>query len=96
MNEMVERVARAICTEQPGCKIGGRSPDDRNTLRGTPLWMSFASEARAAIAALREPTEAMIDAAWPLVADSLGADRAASREIATAVWIAMIDQALKP
>lgn len=60
---MVERVARAICAEGVSCEVGSFSPDSRETLTGEPLWRSYVSSARAAIAALREPTEAMVEAA---------------------------------
>lgn len=44
MSGMVERVARAICKAQT---------------QGTGFWKAFIPEARAAIAAMREPTEGM-------------------------------------
>lgn len=49
MVEMVERVARAIESECAGC-----DPRDFNP---------FLAAARAAIAAIRDPTEAMVEAA---------------------------------
>ena len=88
---MVERVARAICAEGVSCTVGSFSPDSRETLTGEPLWRSYVSSARAALAALREPTEAM----------SKAGDRAALAEGAhdcevrmSAVWRAMIATAL--
>lgn len=71
MSEMVERVARRIC--ESNClrkRIGIGVCMDRVTLRNTPcaatenqLILSGKIEvARAAIAAMREPTEAMCDA----------------------------------
>lgn len=50
MSEMVERVARALMVER-------FKPDDPGTA-GLP-WTVFERDARAAIAAMREPTEAM-------------------------------------
>jgi hypothetical protein len=56
--EMVERVARAIC------KADGRDPDSDFTSGNAtfPAWQAYQSRARAAIEAMREPTEAMIEA----------------------------------
>lgn len=51
---MVERVARAICIGNPDFKMGTDG-------EGGLLWEMYADQARAAIAAMREPTEAMID-----------------------------------
>ena len=48
MSEMVERVARAIIVAE------GWSPDGE--FEGIPNWMHREGEARAAIAAMREPT----------------------------------------
>jgi hypothetical protein len=73
MNEMVKRVARAICSA-----VDGRNPDhliavyeDRPCIGGgimLPIhkrdWESYLAQARAAIAAMREPTEGMLRA-WP-------------------------------
>ena len=72
MTTMIERVARAICLSQT---------------QSERVWQSFFPEARAAIEAMREPTEAM---------------RAAVREVggiqavayANAAWPTMIDAAL--
>jgi hypothetical protein len=53
MSEMVERVARAICEAErmnPDDKLGG--------------WRHWQDAARAAIEAMREPTEAMRFAVW--------------------------------
>lgn len=49
MNEMVEKVARAIC------EVERMNPDD--ALGG---WVHWVPAARAAIEAMREPTEAML------------------------------------
>lgn len=49
MNKMIERVARAICATMSG------TGDDHQ-------WEMFVDEARAAIEAMREPTQAMRDA----------------------------------
>jgi hypothetical protein len=54
MSEMIEKVARAICEEER------MNPDD--ALGG---WVHWAPAARAAIEAMREPTEAIMDAGPP-------------------------------
>ncbi len=50
-DSMIERVARALCSHDG-------LPEDTK-FEGRPMWMSFADEARAAVAAMREPTGAM-------------------------------------
>lgn len=57
MSEMIERVARAIC------RAGICGPRDHLNEQEDRNWRKFELEARAAIAAMREPTEAMITAA---------------------------------
>jgi len=55
MSDMIERVARALCWNNgmnPDLTLGG---DDENF-----LWHEYVSGTRAAIAAMREPTEIMI------------------------------------
>lgn len=91
MSEMVERVARAICLETPGCKIGNRRPDDTDTLGAEPLWHSFISSARAAIATMREPTGKMLDATDDIDIGEYALWSSKAREI----WQAMIDEELK-
>jgi hypothetical protein len=64
MSEMVERVARALCVD---AHSGRLSPDAIMTCGprseiGKPAWRLFEDRARVAIAAMREPTEAMVDA----------------------------------
>lgn len=88
MSEMVERVARAICART--CRLRGirgkSCPDNspcgatRNQLILTDLW----PEARAAIEAMREPTDGMMDAGW-----------GQRGERAKDIWRTMIDAALK-
>lgn len=55
-DNMVERVARAIC------RAGICGPRDHIEAEVNRNWRKFVLEARAAIAAMREPTEAMLDA----------------------------------
>lgn len=55
-NSMIEKMARAICA------LNGREPD-RPYLEGRPQWTLYTGQARAALTALQEPTEAMLRAA---------------------------------
>lgn len=90
MSEMVERVARAICAADDGHHSG--APDDRDLwlphqIKENPAlrnWMVYKDQARAAIAAMRKPTEAMAEAFWR------DADR-----VPETFFPAMIDEALK-
>lgn len=78
MNEMVERVAAAIdCPATASCTPGQRLHSEK-----CPKCLDMA---RNAIAAMREPTEAMVKAA-----DGKGID-----EDPTVYWTVMIDAALK-
>ncbi len=94
-DSMVERVARAICAatniamegvtevvlDNPDFVIPAHKRTDGKAL---PRWQLYVPKARAAIAAMREPTEAMIDAT--------GSDWGSQLEDN---WQAMIDEALK-
>lgn len=79
MSEMVERVARAICGEPRGC--------DYPQCRCSPSWIvGIDRRSRAALTAMREPTEAMLKAFYGdmPVESRLGDD-----------WRDMIDAALE-
>ena len=75
MNEMVERVARAICVSD------GEDPDGK-ICTGDAFWMWYVPNVRTAIATLRTPTEAMIDAGF-------------RHHDPADIWRAMCDAALK-
>jgi hypothetical protein len=76
-SEMVERVAVALADADP---------DDRGLPAGVEMAPFYRMLARAAIAAMREPTEAMIRSCdWPNTDRSSGLDD---------VWRVMIDAAL--
>lgn len=95
MTDMIERVARAIC------RAGGKDPDETMIELGgvrTPMWDAFVPIARAAIEAMREPTEAMVAAMGSDLTDE-GEPRAgtqASLELSRAHWRKGIDAALNP
>lgn len=89
MNEMIERVARAICA---GCGDNpdsvGEPPSDVYPVAGHafPRWFAYRAAARAAIEAMRVPDEAMDNAGARLTGISPG--------MADTAWRAMIDAAL--
>ena len=89
MSEMVERVARAICVKN--CE----DPDEASygfLGTGDPksfAWRGYIPHAIAALAALREPTEEMVRAAYDQTMNGIGS-------MPRAYWQAMIDEALKP
>lgn len=74
MSEMIERVARALFIEY------GHEPEEWCEAHR----VHYIAVARAAIAAMREPTEAMVDAS------GMGS------QLTSGMWSAMIDAALKP
>jgi hypothetical protein len=75
MSEMVDRVARAMAMYQFG------SPES---------WEDQIPMARAAIAAMREPTEGMVGSVYGLMDERTGSDAEATKFYQT-----MIDEALK-
>jgi hypothetical protein len=92
MNEMIERVARAICRES------GEDPDEMVSRVEGPgyifpaqaQWLTRFPFARAAIAAMREPTAAMKAATSPDRVRSEGSQE----HFAGLLYRAMIDAAL--
>lgn len=103
--DKIEAVARALCAakgQNPdeirlfvfSRVVGygaGISPAVKPECFSRPSWYTFESEARAAIAAMREPTEAMLEAGGEAWIAYTGDDH--EYEI---VWRAMIDFALSP
>lgn len=90
--EMVERVARALAAQSfeaaGNDKPGPSAAAERR-------WPHFVPQARTAIEAMREPTEAMLRAS-PLIGTGITekGDWATNTRPAQAVWPAMIDAAL--
>jgi len=83
---MIERVAEALANKiamRKGC------PPIRNCLALMPadLAAGFRDDARAAIEAMREPTQAMVDYAWLLIGSNLRYEE---------VYRKLIDAALSP
>lgn len=66
-SEMVERVARAIHHAfRMGIPANGEMPTWDDPQFGEYRRDHYRSQARAAISAMREPTEAMVEACWPV------------------------------
>lgn len=85
MSEMVERVARALCRQYE--IEDGFSPEQAERHADSPMRANFRNAARAAIEAMREPTDAMNDAGETARdVDDFGV---------MYTYIAMIDTALK-
>lgn len=78
MSEMIERVARAILGE----RFGGAADWDRES---ETFRAACRAQARAAFAAMREPTDDMVDAGY----------NETMMRGARLHWQAMIDEALK-
>lgn len=93
---MVERVARAICGEDPD-RVGPVTCDDgRRVAPGQPAWTAWADDARKAIAAMREPTNSMEEAGEEAVYScySLEPGEGFDENPGPTAWRAMIDAAL--
>lgn len=107
MNEMIKYVARAICrvqtpTVDPDVLVewgpsytGPKGSRVVLPSQQIPAWHLFVHDASAAIQAMREPIEAMIEAGYGF---HWGSDQAANedeRENVKNIYQAMIDEALK-
>jgi hypothetical protein len=90
MNEMIERVARAIC------KSHGLHPDadafKHGALRHYPIWQTYEEDARAAVEALRVPTQAMLEAGQEALPDPVNYNGPVD---CIEPWDAMINEILK-
>lgn len=89
---IIERVARVLC-ERRGLDPDFNYDPKALTGRGMIRWMDFADDARAAIAALREPSDAMIEAGERTGSSCCGSDLSGP-EIERLIWTSMIDTAL--
>ncbi len=88
---MVERVARAICAATGTIWGGPRGDDDPDFLL---VKLMYLNQARAAIEAMREPTDAMVDAAYDWLSDTAPLTGRRTTDIA-GTFKFMIDAALK-
>jgi hypothetical protein len=102
MSEMIERVARALCTADgcsPDAILGivpsGGSVPSAGIAR--PVWRSYIDKARAAIVAMREPTNDMLNAgAFYFLSDrEPGPTLEAERSLARSTFRAMLEIVLK-
>lgn len=86
MTSMIERVARALCAPF--------DPDETIFLGGyQKRWKTRVDEARAAVEAMQEPTDAMVDAPLPS-SPSHGGRYENRRDLRPYIYRAMIDAAL--
>jgi hypothetical protein len=88
MNEMVRRVAAAVCSNMP-VKREHQTPSGRAWV--DEKWVDYVDIARTTIEAMREPTEAMLCGArdWSIKKNGMGV----GNDQATGCWQAMIDAA---
>jgi hypothetical protein len=92
MSEMIERVAEAIgCIDADRCTRQRTAPSKRTKWQMKPCDLCM-DAARNAIEAMREPTEAMLDAAWRLPDDGPAIIYKSAIE---EKWREMIEAALK-
>ena len=89
MNEMIERVARAIILDA----WPDTDWDYVKRIPNHPLWTGGISHARVAIAAMREPTDEMVNHG----SDTVDSDNCyiVGERVTVEVWQTMIDQALR-
>jgi hypothetical protein len=93
-SSMVERVARALYEADQ--VAGGNAADSKYGIESYRYgWQLFVKDARAAIAALREPNMAMLEATWRQSGESVEMRRRHDVRAATH-WRVMIDAALEP
>ena len=57
MTTMIEKVARAVCAAD-----GNENPDMLTDPKDEPAWTHYVDFARAAISAMQDPTEQMVEA----------------------------------
>lgn len=94
----VEAAARALATQylerKPNIDL---TPDSIVTVTRNehgPYWMIFVADARAALAAIRTPTEGMIEAIGTVLVRS-GEKRSNAPVMAPVIWQAAIDAAME-
>lgn len=87
MKSPLERAARALC------ELDNNPPGA--TMDGKPLWMGYLPEVRAVLQAIREPSAAMISAAWEHRREDDDHSRLGEEPLPEDAWPAMIDAALE-
>lgn len=96
MSEMVERIARAICYAHAYTMFFDHPEEERVAQARAHEerdWQTFVHAAKEGISAMREPTEAMLDAADNT--DIEVGEYLIRQPHARLCWQAMIDEALK-
>lgn len=100
VSEMVERVARAMLAKLVADDALWRAMEDDDDLHHVPVDASvdLAGVARAALEAMREPTEVMVTAAkiWPTAPDDFEQDIVMGNMDGVGIYRAMIGAALQP
>jgi hypothetical protein len=91
---MLERMARATWGKTPKCDLQGSSEGPCSLGDECYCWTAALKNARAALQAMREPTEAMVLAAYRAF-DAFGPDAVLGPHETLAIWHAMIDAALE-
>ena len=97
---MIEKVARALCrADRPSGNPDEMVSYSDQGMEGrtdvSPKWTWYIGEARAAIAALREPTWRMVSAAHPAARNLSWSLNSNPDQDNIAVWHCMIDATLK-
>lgn len=91
---MIERVAKAIYEKQPAMKAM-YPPIPIPWDQASEVWRApFLNFARAAIEAMREPTEGMVDAAYRVSVFGADLHDFVAHDCSGPVWEAMIEEAL--
>jgi hypothetical protein len=92
MTNLIERIARAKAARCYAERLKRRA-DDLCVVEAVERdWRRFAADIRETLEALREPSEAMIDAGWDAVEGAFAVDLPVDP---ATYWRAMIDQVLR-
>ena len=92
MTSLIERIARAKAARCHAERLKRRA-DDLCVVEAVERdWRRFAADIRETLEALREPSEAMIDAGWDAVEGAFAVDLPVDP---ATYWRAMIDEALR-
>lgn len=83
VKQPLELAARALC------RLDGYA--ENATMEGKELWRDYLREARTVLAAIREPTDEIVDAGY---ASAMPGETGKRELFPRSVWEAMIDEAL--
>lgn len=93
MNEMIERVARALCTRHYAARFCKSETDAHVISNVNYNWRGFEADAKAAIKAMREPTKELLEGVMQASLDCVPINRCEQQ--ALQVWQNTIDEILK-